>query len=194
MVANAAITRLALRESQAYYRQAMDSTSQPVTAAALLAIIENPGAGSEQQVRLLVQALDLDIAAAIATDPRHGIAEQALARAVAAIGRPLLAHCDDGLRASRVRATLAAAGAYARDPSDETGLALAVCATASYPYGPGDGCLAITDMDHCGPGSGCISGAGTLHATAWEIGFGEAMRVLAAELAPWLRTWHPETG
>lgn len=168
----------------------MDATPLPVTAAALLAITENRGAGSEQQVCLLVEALDLGIAAG----RRHGIAQQALARAVAAIGPPVLAHWDGGLRASRVRATLAAAGAYARDPAEETGLALAVCATASFPYGPGDGCLAITGLDHCDPGSGCSSGAGTLHSMAWEIGFGGVMQALAAELAPWLRTWHPAAG
>jgi hypothetical protein len=168
----------------------MDASPQPVSASALLAIIEDRGAGSEPRVRRLVEALDLGIAAGY----QHGIARRALARAVASIGRPLLAQCDAGLRASRVRATLAAAGAYARDPSDETELAYLVCATASYPYGPGDGCLAIAGLDHCGPGSGCFSGAGTLHIIAEEIGFGGVMQALTAELVPWLRTWPPETG
>ena len=162
----------------------MDAAPQPVTAAALLAIIEDAGAGREQQVRLLVEALDLGIVAG----PRHGVAQQALARAVAAIGRPLLAHHGPGLVASRVRPTLAAAEAYARDPSEETDLALAVCATASFPYGPGDGCLAIADLGHCDPGSGCFSGAGTLYCEAWHLGFDGVMQALAAELAPWLRT------
>jgi hypothetical protein len=38
------------------------------------------------------------------------------------------------------------------------------CSTNSYPFGPGDGCYAVseTGIENCKQGSGCISGAGCL--------------------------------
>jgi hypothetical protein len=159
-------------------------SAPPGTAAALLAILGDGAAGPERQLRTLVTTIDL----AVAREPEHGLAVQALARAVAAVGRPLLARHPDGPQSPRISATLAAAEAYARDPDDRTELALYECATDSYPFGPGEGHYGTTERDGCEPGSGCRSGAGTLLFAARETGFAAAIQALTAELAPWLRS------
>lgn len=164
--------------------RAMGSAPPPGTAAALLAILRDGAAGPERQLRTLVTTIDL----AVAREPEHGLAAQALARAVAAVGRPLLARHPDGPQTPRISATLAAAEAYARDPGDRTELALYECATDSYPFGPGEGHYGTTERDGCEPGSGCRSGAGTLLFAARETGFAAAVQALTAELTPWLRT------
>src|SRR6185437_17163173 len=164
--------------------RAMESAPPPGTAAALLAILGDGAAGPERQLRTLVTAIDL----AVAREPEHGLAAQALARAVAAVGRPLLARHPDGPQTPRISATLAAAEAYARDPDDRTERALYQCATDSYPFGPGEGHYGTTERDGCEPGSGCRSGAGTLLFAARETGFAAAIQALTAELAPWLRS------
>jgi hypothetical protein len=168
----------------------MEPGPLPGTAAALLAILDDGAAGPEQQLRDLVVMLDR----AVARESGHGVAAQALARAVAAVGRPLLAHRVDGLASGRISATLAAADAYARDPGDTTELDLFGCATDSYPYGPGEGHYGITEREGCEPGSGCPSGAGTLLFAARETGFAVAVQALAAELEPWLRASPPDGG
>jgi hypothetical protein len=162
----------------------MDSAPPPGTAAGLLAILGDGWAGPEHQLRALVTAIDL----VVAREPEHGLAVQALARAVAAVGRPLLARHPDGPQTARISATLAAAEAYARDPGDMTELALYECATDSYPFGPGEGHYGITEPDGCEPGSGCRSGAGTLLFAARGIGFAVTVQALTAELTPWLRS------
>ena len=162
----------------------MESAPPLGTAAAMLAILGDGAAGPERQLRVLVTAIDL----AVAREPEHGLAAQALARAVAAVGRPLLAHRPGGPQTARLSATLAAAGAYARDPGDRTELALYECATDSYPFGPGEGHYGTTEPAGCEPGSGCRSGAGTLLFAARETGYAVAVQALTAELTPWLRT------
>jgi hypothetical protein len=159
-------------------------SAPPGTAAELLAILSDGAAGPEQQLRTLVVALDL----AVAREPGHGLAAQALARAVAAVGRLMLARHPDGAPTARISATLAAAEAYARDPGDPAELALFERATDSYPYGPGEGHYGITEQDGCEPGSGCRSGAGTLLFAARHTGYPVAVQALIAELGPWLRT------
>jgi hypothetical protein len=152
------------------------------TAAAILAILTDGSAPAESRVRALVAALDLAAAAARQADRDHGFAVQALARAVAAAGRPLLKRNP----APTVAATLAAARAYATAPGDETDLAYFECATSSYPYGSGEGHYGI-ETQGCQPGSGCTSGAGTLYFAACEAGFDVVICALTAELTPWLR-------
>ena len=159
-------------------------SAPPGTAAALLAILGDGAAGPERQLRTLVTTIDL----AVARERGHGLAMQALARAVAAVGRPLLARHPDGPQTPRISATLAAAEAYARDPDDRTELALYECATDSYPFGPGEGHYGTTERDGCEPGSGCRSGAGTLLFAARDTGFAAAIQALTAELGPWLRS------
>ena len=157
------------------------------TAAAILAIIEDDQKPAQARVLALVETLDLAVLAEREDDRQHGPAAQILARAVVAAGGPLLA-ADPAPPAAVIRAvgaTRAAAVAYADAPGDDTELAYFTCATGSYPYGPGDGCLATGDA--CEPGSGCWSGAGTLACVAATTGFDAVIRALSAELAPWLR-------
>lgn len=157
------------------------------TAAAIRAIIEDGRTPAQARVLALVETLDLAVLAERQADRHHGPAAQLLARAVVAIGGPLLA-ADPAPPAAVIRAvgaTRAAAAAYADAPGDDTELAYFTCATGSYPYGPGDGCLATGDT--CEPGSGCWSGAGTLACAGATIGFDAVIEALAAELAPWLR-------
>jgi hypothetical protein len=164
----------------------MEWAAEPVptgTADALLAILSDGAAGPEKQLLALVRALDL----AVARESGHGLAARALARAVVAVGRPLLTRHPDGPQSGRISATLAAAEAYARDPGDRTELALYDCATDSYPFGPGEGHYGITETDSCDPGSGCRSGSGSLLFAARETSFAVAVDALTAELTPWLR-------
>src|SRR6266550_2554427 len=88
------------------------------SAAAVLAILTDGSTPAEARVRALVAALDLAAARARRHDRDHGLAVQALARAVAAAGSPLLRRNP----APTVAATLAAARAYASAPGDETEL------------------------------------------------------------------------
>ncbi|MGZ6086110.1 MAG: hypothetical protein ACXWUG_18270 [Polyangiales bacterium] len=54
--------------------------------------------------------------------------------------------------------TMRAAHAFLERPCEETYGALQVAATDSYPFGPGDGCLAVpeTGVDGCGCTSGVV--------------------------------------
>jgi hypothetical protein len=149
-----------------------------------LAIIEDDPTPPRVRVLALVETLDHAVLDAPQGGLDHGIAAQILARAVAAVGRPLLAHAP----APTIAATIAAAEAYADDPGDETWRAYFACATDSYPYGAGEGHYGIEAG--CEPGSGCVTGAGTLVSVAAMVGFDAVVDALAAELTPWLRT-HP---
>jgi hypothetical protein len=115
---------------------------------------------------------------------RYGsVAGQALARCVVAVGPDLLAATG----ASTVAATLEAAQAFVDGPTEAAWEDYVARATQSYPYGPGDGCLAIGDRPCADPGSGCRSGAGTLAQVASVIGAGTVQARIVAALAPWLQ-------
>jgi hypothetical protein len=117
-----------------------------------------------------------------------GIEEQILVRAVVAAGRPLLKQ----VRVPTIAATLAAAEVYARAPGDATKQAYFKCATSSYPYGSGEGHYGLAES--CEPGSGCITGAGTLLCVGRQVGFEVVIEALAAELVPWLHAWAGQVG
>jgi hypothetical protein len=152
------------------------------TAEAVRAILDDGQSLPQARVLALVEALDRAVVRDRRHDRVHGIAAQALARAVAAAGRPLL----EQEPIPQIAATLAAAEAYARAPSDETHLVYFERATSSYPYGSGEGHYGV-ETQSCEPGTGCRSGAGTLFFAASAVGFDVVIRALAAELAPWLR-------
>ncbi|HET7015756.1 MAG TPA: hypothetical protein VFI65_17685 [Streptosporangiaceae bacterium] len=152
-------------------------------ALAMQAIIGNDSLPASERVVALVRLLDQAVFDAYLRDQYHGIESQILARAVAAVGRPLLGHWP----MPTVAATLAAAQAYVRAPGDQTWDAYASCATSSYPYGSGDGHYGLDE--NCDPGTGCVTGAGTLVCVADQIGAEVVVEVLTAELLPWLRGW-----
>jgi hypothetical protein len=157
----------------------MDDSDVP---AIVLTIIEDDRTPAQARVLALVEMLDRVLMDNLYAGRDHSIAAQVLARAVAAVGRPLLARDPF----PTVAATLAAAEAYAKNPNDETERVYQERATASFPYGPGDGHLGVGDS--CEPGSGCPSGAGTLFDAGHAVGFNVVICVLITELAPWLRT------
>jgi hypothetical protein len=151
-------------------------------AAIALTIIEDDRTPAQARVLALVEMLDRVLMDNLYAGRDHSIAAQVLARAVAAVGRPLLARDPF----PTVAATLAAAEAYAKNPNDETERVYQERATASFPYGPGDGHLGVGDG--CEPGSGCPSGAGTLFCVADMVGSDVVIQALITELTPWLRT------
>jgi hypothetical protein len=146
----------------------------------MLAILEDRDTPSLNRLHALVVALDRAIAD---DDEDDSVSVQTLARAVVAVGRPLLEHT----RLSTVAATLEAAEAFVRAPDEVTWRRYFECATLSYPYGSGDGCLAITGHPDPESGNGCRSGSGTLAEVAYWLGVDVVVDTLTAELVPWLR-------
>jgi hypothetical protein len=157
--------------------------SQAELAGAVLAILGDDEAAAHERVTEFVRILDRSVYDAFLADRYHGIESQILARAVVAVGRPLW----EQKPAATIAATIAAAQAYVQAPDDETWVAYATCATSSYPFGSGDGHYGVEDS--CEPGSGCITGAGTLLHVADEVGFDVVIAALITELVPWLRTF-----
>ena len=84
----------------------------------------------------------------------------------------------------RIEQTMTAARLFAVDPTEDNYDELFWAATDSYPFGPGDGCLAVpeTSADNCERGSGCSSGSGSLYYIAQEVGAGALRAVLRDEV------------
>ena len=98
----------------------------------------------------------------------------ALARMTAAAGHRLYEH-QGWDQSHPVARTLVAAEAFVADPTDDTYSGYVRAATASYPFGAGDGCFRLPEFDGCDPGSGCTTGAGTLWSIGHTIGFEQTM-------------------
>lgn len=135
-----------------------------------------------------IRWLDLAYAEVYAT-PGQGtnaaLPMQILARAVVAAGyalqaRPLFSVLYPTLRAAEV---------YSLEPSEANYDLYFAAATATYPFGPGEGCYAVAELGYpgCEPGSGCTSGAGTLAQLAFELDEATLLHVLRHELLPWLQ-------
>jgi hypothetical protein len=154
-------------------------TGTAATASALLAILEDRTRPPQARVHAFVVALDRALVERW-DDP---VLQTALARAVVAVGPALLAATG----APTVAATLAAAEEFVRSPDEEKRRRYVERATASYPYGPGDGCLTLPGDECDSPGSGCRSGAGTLAQVATVLGAEVVADRLGADLIPWLR-------
>ena len=132
---------------------------------------EGPAA---ERVHAVVRTLDV----ALRRDPVNLELAAVLARAVAAVGPPLL----EQTQAPTIAATLAAAQSFVDEPTTERYDAYVARATASYPYGPGEGCHAIGECD--GTANGCASGAGTLAQVAAAVGADVVLDRLRAEFRP----------
>ncbi len=120
----------------------------------------------------------------IASEDVASLPNQILARAVVAVGYELL---DAQGAIETIVATIKAGENYALNPTEQNWDLLFHCATQSYPFGPGDGCLSIPELENgvsCQPGSGCMSGAGSLA----SLGLDDvaAFATIAAELLPWI--------
>lgn len=131
----------------------------------------------EAALRALVAWLDRTVDA----DPLS-TRQQLLTRAIAAAGRAWLAQRE----AETVHTTVRAAEDYLAAPSLALHDAYTLAATASYPFGAGDGCYAMDPPD-CTPGSGCRSGAGTLLCIAHDIGAAEVLGAIARDVGAWVR-------
>ncbi len=137
----------------------------------------------------LVQALDLHMRAACESskdEPAADFIQQLLARA--ALATAALVAQATPKAAERILVTRDAAEAYARDSSEQHWAAFFRAATASYPFGPGDGCMAVDELgEHSDPGAGCMSGSGFIaHVGSWA-GDAAVLEVLRRDLLPWLR-------
>ena len=129
---------------------------------------------------------ELDVAATTDRDCEStAFVVQVLTRAIAAGGRVLIAAMGYGAD-HPVSRTVAAADDYGRQPSENAHDAYFAAATNSYPYGAGEGCYAMDGAASCEPGSGCISGAGSLAQIAFRAGAPAVLDALGAELTPWL--------
>ncbi len=153
-------------------------TARPGWRAALREALLGDG---DRALREVIRQLDLP-----EDDPPDNLAALALARAILALGPIVGAR----LEASHpVHVTTAAAAAFAKAPADETWDDFFRAATASYPFGPGDGChCTLPAARHGERGGGCRSGSGTLRSIAEEVGVERVMQVVRAALVPWLDT------
>lgn len=81
--------------------------------------------------------------------------------------------------ATRLQATAAAARDHLECPDATTWAALFRAATASYGYGPGDGCHSVAELGQgCGPGTGCRTGIGWLWSLSHTVGASAVRRAL----------------
>ena len=120
----------------------------------------------------------------------EGLPTQIITRSVVAVGLFLLdkVSLNDGQR-KVISTTLDAASYYVLYPEERTWEYYFAMATNSFPYGHGLGCYCINDIKKvgarsCGPGSGCISGAGVLLSQNQD----EKMlfQAISEELIPWI--------
>lgn len=131
-----------------------------------------------------IRWLDLECASA----SPEALQKQILTRSIVAAGRVLVA--KQAFPTSHpVVATIQAAERYCLEPTEERFDSYFKAATASYPFGAGEGCYAVSELGYagCEAGSGCISGAGSLYQIAAFVGVEVAVQQIAQELIPWLR-------
>ena len=139
---------------------------------------------SKQSLLDLLSWLDLECATASA----ETFQKQLLTRSIVAAGYEL-ATKQAFPAIHPVRKTLEAAELYCLEPTEEHFDRYFEAASASYPFGSGEGCYAIADLGYsgCEPGSGCMSGAGSLYSLATELGAEVVGQLIAQELILWLQ-------
>ena len=132
----------------------------------------------------LIRWLDLECAGAAP----ESLPQQILTRAIVAAGFALAEKKNFPATAPVMR-TINAAEQYCLEPTEPTFDCYFEAATASYPFGAGDGCYAIDELGYasCEPGSGCTSGAGSLYQMALDLSVDAVWQALTLELVPWLR-------
>lgn len=83
--------------------------------------------------------------------------------------------------------TLSAARAFVATPGEAQRTALFRAATNSYPFGPGDGCFAVSELGtHGTPGAGCAGGVGCLAYLAPAPASRRLVDLWRAAVLPWL--------
>jgi hypothetical protein len=109
---------------------------------------------------------------------------QILARSVVALGNKII---NEEGEIPTVRKTINSAEQFALEPTETNWDKLFEDASQSFPFGPGEGCYSIKELEIEGPceaGTGCISGAGTLAGSGLDEA--EVMQCIATELIPWI--------
>jgi hypothetical protein len=125
----------------------------------------------------------LDRECIVSKDP-SSIPYQILVRSIIAVGYYLL---NDQGKIETIIETIRGGENYALNPTELNWSVFCNCATMSYPFGPGDGCFSIKELENgstCKPGSGCISGSGSL--ASQGLNDSEVMTIIAEELLPWI--------
>jgi hypothetical protein len=128
----------------------------------------------------LVRCIDLATDAAVQADDADVelLIQRVLAHAAVALA-PFLIPAGGH---PRIEATALAAATFVASPSEAHWDAYLAAATSSYPFGPGDGCLAVDELGgHGAPGAG-DHGAGFIWGVAVQVGVDRARRVLRAEM------------
>ena len=157
------------------------------TRAAVMAALK-AAEGPESWTLGLVRSIDLAYREQSAAGRYQCVSllELVLAKATAAVA-PLLAEQASGAQRERILATGDAAAAFVGTPCEQSEEAFQDAAAASYPFGPGDGCLAVAQLGgHGTPGAGCASGAGFLWDVGHRIGFPRLQALLRREVLTWL--------
>jgi hypothetical protein len=130
----------------------------------------------------------LDLESAMASP--ESVQVQILTRSVVATGYELVKKQNFPATHPVVK-TIKAAEVYILEPSQDLFDNYFMAASDSYPFGSGEGCYAVDELGYpgCEPGSGCMSGAGSLYNMAGVLGPAIVMQSIARELIPWLSSY-----
>jgi hypothetical protein len=135
----------------------------------------------EHVLRDMITWLDVTVASGDGASPR----QRALTLLMLVAGQTLLRH-HQWPPEHPVARTVAAAHDHVTDPTRDSFHRYFKAATASYPFGAGDGCYSLDE--HTGqPGDGCRTGAGSLWQMALSVGPEHLLTQLRAEALPLLR-------
>jgi hypothetical protein len=134
------------------------------------------GEPAEKALRAFVELVDRTYADG---ESQCAWATESVTRALVALGGALM---DTYPGHPGIQATLEAAQRLLDEPSEANELAYFDAATASYPFGAGEGCYSILPPEepHDRPGNGCRSGAGSIYWIGQEIGWDVAVSRLRA--------------
>ncbi len=159
----------------------------PELAADVLAALD-AGLAPRDAMVALVHRVDLAYHAARRSEPPDDARVVAtwllIARAVVAL-RPVVSGAEPH---PRLDATRDAAERFLADATAERWSELFRAATASYPFGPGDGCLALDELGgHGAPGAGGASGVGFVACMLPRDRDEDVHAALQAALLPWAR-------
>jgi len=163
----------------------MTAASTAASAGALRAelrdIVFDDARPARDALLALVRCLDLAIEDAVRADDAEveALVCAMLAHAAVALA-PLM--IPAGQAHPPIERTARAAAGYLASPGEDRWDAFVAAATSSYPFGPGDGCLAVAELGgHGAPGAG-DHGAGFVWIAAAQIGADRARDALRAEL------------
>lgn len=134
----------------------------------------------------------IDIEYAKKNNPKqHATINQIITRAIIALGHCMIENSKlNSTQLSGIQKTIEAASEYVVFPNQQNLDNYFFEATNSFPFGAGEGCYTVSSLvktEHCGIGTGCRSGAGSLyfHKLDNKIVFS----IIKENLLPWLRAY-----